>query len=153
MARLTSWIERYIFVSWMILAGTGIIALYWALDRSPPFVLGSYTAFNAQPGETMFITASVQRAAEHDCSVRFSRYLVDSNKVRHEIAPDGFMSATALKDLERESPNQLRIALRVPLAAAPGPGALVTNMEYQCNPLHAVWPIDVLLRMDIEVLR
>lgn len=153
MARLTSWLERYIFVSWMILAGTGIIALYWALDRSPPFVLGTYTVFNAPPGETMFLNANVERASERDCAVRFSRYLVDSNKVRHEIVPAGFMLSTALKDLERESPNQLRIALRVPVAAAPGPGALVTNLEYQCNPLHSVWPIDVLLRMDIEVLR
>jgi len=152
MLRLTSWLERYIIVSWMILAGTLAIAGYWALDRSPPFVLRSYTVFNARAGETAFINAAVERDTGRSCTVTFARYLMDSQRIRHDIGGTQYMSAAALQQMERDMPDSLRLAVKLPADMPVGPANLVTALEYRCNPTHALWPMDVLLEMKMEVL-
>lgn len=151
MVRLTTWLERYIFVSWAIIAVCATAGAWWAFDRSPPFLLGSYTVYDAAPGQTMFINANVKRDLSRECSTRFSRYLY-SNGVRHEISGSQYMSAAAIADMDKQMPDALRMAVRIPPDIVPGPATLVTALEYTCNPLHQVWPIDVLMRMNVRIL-
>lgn len=152
MVRLTTWLERYIIVSWMILAGAATIATYWAMDRTPPFVMSSYTVFNAQAGQTAFVNAVVERSVGRDCTVNFTRYLMDSQRIRHDIGGTQYMTAAALQQMERDMPDALRLAVKLPADIPLGPAKLITALEYRCNPVHAVWPMDVLLEMTLEVL-
>lgn len=152
MARLTSVLERYIIFSWVIIGACALVALYWALDRTPPFVMTDYTVLNATRGETVYVTATVERDVGRDCTVNFVRYLIDANKARHDIGGTQYMTAAALQQMERDMPDSLRLAVHIPADAPVGPATLVTALEYRCNPLHALWPMDVLLEMKLKVL-
>lgn len=152
MARLTSWLERYIIVSWAILFLTGAVGVMWAVDRTPPFVVKSYQVFNAKAGETAFVNAVVDREVERTCNVTFNRYLIDSQRIRHDLGGSQYMTAAALQQMEKEMPDSLRLAVKVPQDMPIGRAKLVTALEYRCNPLHMFWPMDVLLEMNLEVL-
>lgn len=152
MARITSWLERYIIVSWMIIAGAGLVALYWGADRTPPFVLSDYTVIDAGRGETAYVDASVKRDVGRNCTVTFVRYLVDVNKVRHDIGATQYMTAAALEQMERDMPKSLKLAVRIPNDVPVGHAQLITALEYRCNPMHLIAPIDVLLKMDLKIL-
>ena len=152
MTRITHWMERYIIVSWMVIAGASAVLAYWALDRTPPFVLKNYTVFNASAGQTAFVNASVERVLTRDCTVTFSRYLVDSQRIRHEIGGSQYMSSAALNQMEQAMPGALRLAIKLPMDMPVGPANLITALEYRCNPMHGMWPVDVLLEMKLEVL-
>ena len=152
MARLTSVLERYILFSWAIIGACALVALYWALDRTPPFVMTNYTVFNSSRGETAYVNATVERDVGRDCTVNFVRYLIDANKARHDIGGTQYMTAAALRQMERDMPDSLRLAVRIHADVPAGPATLVTALEYRCNPLHALWPMDVLLEMQLEVL-
>ena len=152
MARLTSVLERYILFSWAVIGACALVALYWALDRTPPFVLLDYTVLNATRGETAYINATVERDTGRDCTVNFVHYLIDTNKTKHNIGGTQYMTASALQQMERDMPNSLRLAVRIPADVQVGPATLVTALEYRCNPMHALWPIDVLLEIQLKVL-
>ena len=152
MARLTSVLERYILFSWAIIGACALVALYWALDRSPPFVMHEYTVLNATRGETAYVNATVERDVGRGCTVNFVRYLIDANKARHDIGGTQYMTAAALQQMERDMPDSLRLAVRIPADAPVGPATLVTALEYRCNPMHSLWPIDVLMLIDLKVL-
>lgn len=152
MARLTSVLERYILFSWAIIWACALVALYWALDRTPPFVMTEYTVLNATRGETAYVTATVERDVGRDCTVNFVRYLIDANKARHDIGGTQYMTAAALRQMERDMPDSLRLAVRIPADVPIGPATLVTALEYRCNPMHSLWPMDVLLEMKLKVL-
>ena len=152
MARLTSVLERYILFSWAVIGACALVALYWALDRTPPFVMTDYTVLNATRGETAYVNAKVERDTGRDCTVTFVRYLMDANKARHDIGGTQYMTAAALQQMERDMPDSLRLAVRIPADVPVGPATLVTALEYRCNPIHALYPIDVLLEIRLEVL-
>ena len=152
MARITNVLERYIILSWVIIGACALVALYWALDRTPPFVMTGYTVLNATRGETAYVTATVERDVGRDCTVNFVRYLMDANKARHDIGGTQYMTAAALRQMERDMPDSLRLAVRIPADAPVGPATLVTALEYRCNPMHSLWPMDVLLEMRLVVL-
>lgn len=152
MSRITHWMERYILVSWLIIVAAALVAGYWALDRTPPFVLGQYTVFNGRAGETAFVAANVERKTARACTVNFSRYLIDAQRIRHDLGGMQYMSAAALQQMERDMPDALRLAVKIPPDMPTGPANLVTALEYRCNPVHALWPMDVLLEMKLEVL-
>lgn len=152
MSKLTHWLEKYIIVGWLLIGFVFAIAAYWAMDRDPPFHMGSYTVFNAARGNTLFVNADVQRDISRGCTATFSRYIFDSKRVRHDLGGGAYMGAAGIAAMEHDAPGQLRIAVIVPPGAAIGRAQLITSIEYQCNPVHALWPIEVLLRMDIEVL-
>lgn len=152
MAKITHWMQRYIIVSWAIIAAAALVAGYWALDRTPPFVLNSYTVFNASAGQTAFINAVVERNTGRNCNVTFTRYLIDAQRIRHDIGGTQYMTSAALHQMERDMPDSLRLAVKLPADMPTGPANLVTALEYRCNPVHGVYPMDVLLEMALEVL-
>ena len=79
-----------------------------------------------------------------------SRYLFSAG-VRYEISGAQYMSAAAIADLNQQMPDALRMAVRMAADVPPGPATLVTALEYTCNPMHAVWPIEVIMKNAIEV--
>lgn len=152
MARLTYVLERCIILSWVIIGTCALVALYWALDRTQPFVMTEYTVINAKRGETAYVNAKVRRDVGRDCTVTFVRYLMDANKARHDIGGSQYMTAAALQQMERDMPDSLRLAVRIPADVPVGPATLVTAREYRCNPMHVLWPIDVMMLIELKVL-
>ena len=152
MTKITNLMQRYILVSWAIIAAAALVAGYWALDRTPPFILSSYTVFNARAGDTAFINAVVSRNVGRNCNVTFTRYLIDAQRIRHDIGGTQYMTSAALHQMERDTPDSLRLAIKLPADTPVGTANLITALEYRCNPVHGWFPMDVLLEMKIEVL-
>ena len=152
MARITSFLERYILISWAILGFCGLVLIYWAAERKPPFEMVDYKVHNAVRGETAYVNAKVTRDLNRDCTVTFVRYLIDRDKVRHDIGGTQYMTSAALHQMERDMPNSLNLALRLPEDLPVGPAKLVTALEYRCNPMHHLMPMDVLLEMQLDVM-
>lgn len=125
----------------------------WALDRRAPFEMVSYEPRPTRAGEAAIFRAVVKRDVSRSCSSSYSRLFYDSTGSRFDVTTgEQIMSADALSDLARRSPAAMVLSVVIPPAAAPGPGALVTVVNYVCNPLHQIFPVTVLLVMDVEVL-
>lgn len=133
-----------------IAAGQVII---WALDRDAPFVMLDYSADAAVPGSASVIRAVVRRDLSRHCGVMFSRHFFDSQGVRFELG-DGaqMMNSMSLDELNRRNPDSLAFSVAVPLYAAKGRGSVVTVLNYQCNPVHQLYPVPMVLNMNLEVL-
>lgn len=125
----------------------------WGLDRRVPFHLVSYAAEPTLPGDTLIVRATVERDLARHCSVIYSRMFHDSSGARFDITAGAqAMNADALDDLNRRTPDALVLSITVPPMASPGIGALVTSLDYVCNPMHQLYPVSVLMMIDVEVL-
>lgn len=152
MTSITRILHRSIIFAWLIIAGVAMVLATWAIDRSPPFKLLSYSVFNGRPGDSVLMIATVKRDLNKACSVTFSRYLFDHKGVRTDLSGIQYMTASALSQMDKANPNKLLLAIKLPVDIAPGPAKLVTSLEYVCNPIQRIWPLDVLLEMDMEIL-
>ncbi|CDS48912.1 hypothetical protein [Polaromonas sp. CG9_12] len=136
----------------LLLAALGQ-ALSWGLERTPPFVLLGYTANAARPGEQIVVHARVQRDLTRRCSVTYSRSFYDAAGTRYDLTQgDVLMNAAALDDLSRRMPRELVFGITAPRSATPGRAAIVTALDYVCNPMHLLYPIGVMLTMDVDIL-
>jgi hypothetical protein len=130
----------------------GQIAL-WASDRDAPFVMLDYSAKPAKAGETTVIRAMVKRDLSRRCSVLFSRSFFDSKGTRFELTEGAqSMNSSSLTAMNQRTPDQLMVGITIPKAAAPGMGTVMTTLDYECNPLHQMYPIPMALNMNLEVL-
>lgn len=141
----TEWMAR------VILLLAGLLVLYYAADRKPPFAVLSSTHAEAAPGEFVIVHAKVRRDAGRGCNADFWRYVYDSNGTRFDLGHSQ-ASAEAVAQMERRAPGSLSVAFRVPSAAAPGPATLQTVLQYQCNRVHHWWPIEVTTDLPFTVL-
>ena len=143
----------------LVLVGIALMALVvtqlviWGLDRRVPFAMTGYHANPALPGDVVIVRAVVERDLSRKCSVSYSRMFFDSAGSRYDITSGAqMMNADALDDLNRRNPNALVLSVTLPPQATPGKGALVTVLDYACNPMHQLFPVPVLLTMDVDVL-
>lgn len=153
------------FQNWLINSGAGawvtlllsalgllVMGLVMGLDREPPFESLSYVAEPAKPGQTAAISATVRRDLRHDCSVRFSRFFVDAAGTRWEVTPLTTVTPKGLRAFDAASEDRLRVPVPIPMGAAPGPATLIIPLAYRCNVVHELFPIDVVLTYNFEVL-
>lgn len=137
--------------------GAGCVAAFvmaaglMAFDRRPPFEVLSVTPAYARPGETVVIIASVRRDVARNCSAIFSRFIFDSKAARFELG-NAHASADTIRRMEHRAPGMLTVAALIPLVAAPGPAVVETAIEYQCNVMHALWPIAVTATLPFTIL-
>lgn len=144
-----------------LIAGVGALLFFiafgqcvvWSLDRTPPFEMLSYNALPARAGDNSIIKLDVRRDLARKCSVTYSRMFFDAKGARFEVTSgQQVMSAAAIEESNKRAPNTLRLSIMVPTKASPGVGALITTLDYACNPVHQLYPVQVLITMDIEVL-
>lgn len=136
----------------LILLAIGQI-IRWSVDRRVPVELISYVANPALPGDTVIVRAVVKRDVDRRCSLMYSRMFHDSAGVRFDITAGAqMMTADALDDLNRRTPDSLILSLTIPPKAAPGKGTLISVLDYVCNPVQQLYPIPKLITMDVEVL-
>ena len=152
MVHITEKMSRLNPLLWLLMALSAVGGGYLSMDNTAPFVLRGYTVFNAPAGQVAFINGNTSRDLKRDCSVSFSRFLMDSQRIRHEIASDSHMTAEALRAMDREMGGALRLSIRIPPDAATGPAKLMTVLRYRCNAVQEFFPINVLLEMQMEVL-
>lgn len=60
-------------------------------------------------------------------------------------------SADQIASIEARNPGRLAIVIELPLWITPGTAQLVTHLQYRCNPLHIVWPINVTTTIPFNV--
>lgn len=127
--------------------------IYWGIDRHIPFRVISYVANPALPGDAVIVRAAVERDLYRRCSVTYSRMFHDAAGSQFDITSGAqMMTADALNDLNRRMPDTLILSVTIPPKAAPGKGALISVLDYVCNPVHQLYPVSMLVTMDVEVL-
>lgn len=137
----------------MFFLAIGQIAV-WALERTPPFVVLGYTAAPVHAGYSAVVSARVHRDLDRLCSVNYSRVFIDGKGVVFDLTEGvRLMTAQALAELDKRSPDSITFSVTIPSTAAPGSGAIITAMEYQCNPVHQAKPIPVIMVSKIEILK
>ena len=158
MARALWFISKWFFkvsivisaVSWGIVAVTLSI---WANDNAPPFRFYETSVVNAAPGDTMFLSARVERDTARKCRVEVTRTLIDSVGTVHTI---GFakISPQSIKMREAANPGELVTNSVVPATASYGTGIFNADLNYFCNPWHEyVKPINVRVTYQVRVLQ
>jgi hypothetical protein len=136
--------------TWALFAA---VICWWAFDRRAPFDIIQYVEPPpAKPGQLLRFNFPVRRQLERECSVRFTRHIIDSSGVRSDYEANHFMNADSLRAMDRVMGPYVRNVITLPSSLAEGRAVLVTNVQYQCNPLHAWWPIRVTLYYPFEVL-
>lgn len=131
----------------------GLISLAWlSLDRRPPFeVVQVYPAY-ALPGEQVQLVAEVRRDLLRHCAADMSRYIIDSRGTRWD-EPDRHFAPETITHLARQSPDMLRLSIKVPEDAAPGLAEVISDLKYRCNVTHALLPIRTTVVIPFTVLR
>lgn len=154
MTAAIKWAGRNAWLGWLLCLPIFWIAADWAMDRHPPFaIIGPVIVRNAPPGGTVFFVADVRRDLYRDCSVRFSRHMIDGAGVRFDFATEPrVMTPDGLRAMDILMAGKLCLAVDVPRGANPGKAVHTTELIYICNPLHRWWPIEVSmpLRFVIE---
>ena len=153
MMPMTKLLQRSAWLAWALLALSGFGFLFMVMDDKPPFQMLGYEKATVSPGEILRIEASVKRELSRRCSVTFSRHLFDVEGTRIDVVPDTYMPASALEELQRLTPDKLKLAIPIPSYVKPGPATLVVPLAYQCNAWHALRPIETRMVVAFEVVQ
>lgn len=151
MSKVNNWMHRLLVVPMLVLIAFVIELVIWGIDRNPPFEILSVEPAMAAPGQAVRLTAKVRRDVERNCNVQYTRHLYDGANFRHDLEGVQRMNAAGLRALDARTPGMLQLTVRVPTNAAPGSASLVTTLDYECNPLHAMWPIHVVSEMRFTI--
>ena len=149
--RIDRFLMPFDWLATVVLAVTVVAAGWLMLDRSPPFAILEVEPASARPGEIIKLHMRVMRDLKRDCSAEFTRYVFDSSAMRYYL-DRGQASSDFIHNLEKRSPGQLHIAITVPEDVEPGPAELETVLDYRCNKMHRLWPIEVTTRAPFTVL-
>ena len=141
----TEWLAR------VILLLAAMLVLYYAADREPPFRLISTEPAEAQAGEYLTLRNKVHRDVSRGCNTEFTWYIFDSHGARYDMG-HAQASAETIARMERKTPGELVISLRLPPNLAAGPATLQTVIHHQCNRTHAWVPIETTVDMPFTVL-
>lgn len=129
-----------------------IIVISWLFDRTPPFELLNYTAIPARAGQVLHVDGPVRRDVDRMCSVEFSRAIYSADGTRIFDGKKSTMNSKALSLMDKQMAGRFKVDYDIPPTAKPGPITVVTNLDYECNPSHQIWPIEVVVVIKSEVL-
>ena len=144
--------ERSMWVAYAIIAVAVAQLAWWALDRHSPFDVLKINAAEVHQNVVRF-DLDVRRDLDRNCSVEFSRHLVDADGYRHDMSVGQIMDAEALREMDKRMGGKLLLSMDLPAGMAHGPAAMVTVLRYSCNPLQTMWPIQVRMTVPFEVPR
>jgi hypothetical protein len=152
---VTHWIDttlqRFVWVAQCIIALSILAVLYYATDREAPFQIISVEPASARSGEYVTIRATVRRDVSRKCAADFSRYIFASNGARFDLGRH-HASPELIQEVAKMNPTGLSVSVMVPEGAETGPARLVTALEYECNKVHALWPIEVTTVLPFTIL-
>lgn len=149
--RIDAAMQRFAWLPRWTLIVAGVICMYWAADRAAPSGVISVDPAYARPGEFVTIRYSMWKDADRDCHLRVSRSLFDARNDKADY-PSVSFSDEALARIERDTPGRRSVTVAIPDTAAAGPAVLVSSLEYECNRMHALWPIRVTTVLPFTIL-
>lgn len=153
MATLDRLANRLVFIGLAFLVIPLAVFCMWSVDRKPPFELVSYNDITVVPGSSLVAHEVVRRDVERNCSVSFARYTMDSRKVKGNESPTTFMNARAITNLSLTMGlDHLDITYPISDDMPVGQASLITVLDYRCNPLHMIWPIQVVTVVPFNVI-
>lgn len=152
--RMILWAGRHAWLGWLLCLPIAFTLLRWAMDDSPPFALLATTkVVSGPPGGEVFFDSAVRRDLHRDCSVRYTRHIVDARGFRHDFEMEPrYLSADGLRRMDKDMGQRLKIVVNIPKAAAVGPAIYAADLYYICNPLHSLFPLRVHTAMRFDVL-
>jgi hypothetical protein len=149
--RVDALLERLSWVPSLVLLIALVVILIQITDRRPPFEIRHVEPAFARAGEALTLHAEVWRDVDRKCSAEMSRYVFDANGARWDY-PVSMFSSSIISRMEQATPGALKVAIIVPVGAAPGRAELVSVLSYRCNRAHALWPIEVTTHMPFIIL-
>jgi hypothetical protein len=134
----------FIFLLVGLSAISGLLGL-WTADRHMPVVILESTLLTPEvpAGEAARVRYTVIRT--NQCRATVERYLVASDGLRFDLGYAIFPNGTG----PTGRPDQYVREYIIPAAAPPGPARLVALACYQCNPIHAIWPVCAAADIDL----
>lgn len=138
----------------VLIALAGLIqAAVWALDNQPPTRMLGAEVPPVFAGDTVIVTEKVERDKDRPCGARHTRILFDSIGTPFDIQGGAQTTNAAAREKRAAlSPGKLTFTVKVPPEAASGPATIVTTMQYTCNPLHQLFPIEAVTIVNLEIL-
>lgn len=131
------WLPRLVEMAFyaVILFGGGLL-VSWYVEGEPRETLVRYVETpRVEPGGDLRIVVR-DRIARH-CAVTINRWIIDSAKVVHPLAPQAGHRSVGI--------DVRTITNTVPVAAAPGEAIYRVRLDWRCNPLQRVWPRTIAL--------
>ena len=121
-----------------IMVGTaaGVLS-WWAVDRQVPMTVVHAEAINKNvvPGGTVLVRYNVVR--HRSCAVRLEQVIFDADRVRYPLEIEEYFA-----DPGPIGEEHFAVPISVPHNINPGVARYRAFRQYQCNPLHYIWPIE-----------
>lgn len=150
--KTTRILHRSIALAWTMIALALLQVGWWSINRSPPFELLSVSTSATVAGEYILIDAKVRRDPSRNCDVKYMRYITDAAGYRTELGGLQYMTDEAIDALEKETPGELHLAIRIPENVVSGNAVIGTVLSYACNPVQQVFPIQELINIPVRIL-
>ena len=128
------------------------MVVIFATDRTSPFELVYYSAPAVRAGEMLKIDAVVKRDLERECEVTYNRSMVDRKGARFWESPPSRANSERIREIDVRTRNELHVEVQMPYWAPVGKVSYITSLDYECNPLHRIWPIQTIMKIETEVL-
>jgi hypothetical protein len=152
--RMVIWAGAHAWLGWLLCLPILFKFAQWGTDNVAPFeLLATTTVVPGPPGGEVLFESAVRRDLHRECSVRYSRHIVDSRGFRHDFEMEPrYLSADGLRRMDKDMGQRLKIVVNIPKAAAVGPAIYAAELNYVCNPLHTLFPLRVTMAMPFDVL-
>lgn len=152
--RLVVWAGAHAWLGWLFCLPIAWKFAVWATDTTPPFqLLAQAVVVSGPPGGEVAFEAEVRRDLDRECSVAFSRHIVDARGFRHDFEGEPrYLSAEGLRRMDDDMGGKLRLIVNIPKAAAVGPAVYAAELRYVCNPLQTLFPIRTHMTLPFDVL-
>jgi len=108
---------------------------FWTADRKPPVEVLATDLITKEvaPGGELLVKRTVSR--DRQCATKVDRIFVDSQGFRYVLDNQSFSIFGPL------GTDSYVTSTPVPMQMAKGPAKYYAAVEYNCNPVQAVWPI------------
>jgi hypothetical protein len=143
--------ERWMWLANVTILLSFVIIATYAADRATPFKVLTMEPLQVARGETATFKATVWRDTTRSCAAEFSRFIFDSAGSRHDLGNSN-VTAEMIQSMEKAAPGKLTISVQIPQSVALGQAKLVTALQYRCNKVHAIWPIETTTELPFTVL-
>lgn len=148
-----TWLARFSWIPVLAIIFGLFMTLVWAADRSAPFVVKHGRVIPpVYAGDSAKIEGEVWRDTARNCDLEVRHWIEDAAGFRHYL-PNVHMASESIRRLEQISPGVTRYTMAVPAAFISGRAVYHAESLYVCNPVHLIWPISVITRINFDVLQ
>ena len=153
MTALDRFANRLVVIGLTFLVIPLLVFCMWSVDRKAPFELVSYSDISVVPGDSLVAHEVVRRDVSRNCSATFARYTMNSRKEKGNESPVTYMNARAIENMSLTmGVDKLDLTYPISDDMPLGQASLVTVLDYRCNPLHYIWPIQVVTVVPFNVI-